>query len=148
MTVPTQGTIARNPDFDDGLVVWSDKYSGRYQPVIYADQFDDQWRLFLERQRGFRDHTGVETSDTYVDDRISDRGQGVCWSAGSSARYILWYWHGGVPWAQTDGAMSAGREALDIFDIPAWSCARHSTHFVLARRHVHSCPKLSMSPRP
>jgi 2-polyprenyl-3-methyl-5-hydroxy-6-metoxy-1,4-benzoquinol methylase len=60
----------RNPDFDDDLVVWSDEYSGRYPPVDYTHQFDDQWRLFLEGKRGFRDHTGVETADPYIDDRI------------------------------------------------------------------------------
>ena len=60
----------RNPDFDDGFVVWSDDFSGRYQPVMYANQFDDQWRLFLEGKTGFRDHTGVEVTDPYVDDRI------------------------------------------------------------------------------
>lgn len=70
MSVDIQNSRPRNPDFDDGLVVWDDDYSGRYRPVVYADQFDDQWRLFLERQRGFRDHTGVETSDPYIDDRI------------------------------------------------------------------------------
>ncbi len=60
----------RNPDFDDGLVVWSDAYSGQYHPVVYGEQFNDQWGLFLDKQRGFRDHTGVETSDPYIDDRI------------------------------------------------------------------------------
>ena len=60
----------RNPDFDDGVVIWSDKYSGRYQPVAYSEQFDGQWRLFLERQPGFHEHTGVETTDEYIDDRI------------------------------------------------------------------------------
>lgn len=60
----------RNPDFDDDLVIGSDDYTGRYSPVVYGQQFDDQWRLFLEQKRGFRDHTGVETSDPYIDDRI------------------------------------------------------------------------------
>lgn len=59
-----------NPHFDQDRVVWSDDYSGQYQPVPYDQQFDDQWRLFLERQVGFCDHTGVETSDDYIDDRI------------------------------------------------------------------------------
>jgi SAM-dependent methyltransferase len=66
----TRVGLSRNPDFDDGLVVWSDEYSGRYQPITYGQQFDDQWRFFLEGKRGFRDHTGVETSDPYIDDRI------------------------------------------------------------------------------
>ena len=59
-----------NPHFDHNRVVWSDDYSGQYHPVDYRDQFDDQWRLFLARQRGFCEHTGVETSDPYIDDRI------------------------------------------------------------------------------
>jgi 2-polyprenyl-3-methyl-5-hydroxy-6-metoxy-1,4-benzoquinol methylase len=68
--MPMLSNVSRNPDFDDGLVVWNDEYSGRYQPVAYGQQFDDQWRLFLEGERGFRNHTGVETSAPYIDDRI------------------------------------------------------------------------------
>ena len=30
----------RNPHFDDLRVVWSDEYSGQYQPVAYDQQFD------------------------------------------------------------------------------------------------------------
>lgn len=60
----------RNPHFDDGHILWKDEYSGRYGPVAYEEQFDGQWRLFLDGMRGFHDHTGVETSDEYVDDRI------------------------------------------------------------------------------
>lgn len=70
VSAETQKYLHRNPDFDDGRVVWSDDYSGLYRPTMYADQFDDQWRFFLERQRGFCNHTGVETSDPYIDDRI------------------------------------------------------------------------------
>lgn len=70
--VKTPQTVARNPDFDDGLVVWDDSYRGQYQPVDYSEQFDEQWRLFMERVRGFHDHTGVETSDSYIDDRIEE----------------------------------------------------------------------------
>jgi 2-polyprenyl-3-methyl-5-hydroxy-6-metoxy-1,4-benzoquinol methylase len=65
-------TLPRNPHFDDHRVVWSDAYAGQYAPVAYDQQFDDQWRLFLSRQTGFCDHTGVETSDEYIDDRIAE----------------------------------------------------------------------------
>jgi SAM-dependent methyltransferase len=64
------GETCPNPDFDDGRVIWDDAYSGIYAPASYDEQFDDQWRLFMERRLGFRDHTGVETSDQYIDDRI------------------------------------------------------------------------------
>lgn len=60
----------KNPHFDERRVLWKDEYSGLYQPVAYEEQFDDQWRLYLERAQGFHSHTGVETSDEYVDDRI------------------------------------------------------------------------------
>jgi len=70
MTNQTPSISPRNPDFDDDLAVWNDDYSGRYKPIDYGQQFDDQWRLFLEGKRGFRDHTGVETADPYIDDRI------------------------------------------------------------------------------
>lgn len=59
-----------NPHFDHNRIIWSDEYSGLYEPVPYDRQFDDQWRLFLEGKVGFFDHTGVETSDDFIDDRI------------------------------------------------------------------------------
>lgn len=62
--------MIRNPHFDDNRVLWSDAYSGEYAPAAYEAQFDGQWRLYLDGARGFREHTGVETSDEYVDDRI------------------------------------------------------------------------------
>ena len=64
------GASTINPHFDEGLVVWKDEYSGLYRPVDYGSQFDDQWRLFLEGKLGFNRHTGVETSDPWIDERI------------------------------------------------------------------------------
>ncbi len=66
----TTATAVRNPHFDDDRIVWDDAYSGTYGPVPYSVQFDDQWRFFLERREGFHQHTGVETDDPYIDDRI------------------------------------------------------------------------------
>lgn len=60
----------RHPHFDDDRVVWDDGYSGLYGPVSYDEQFDDQWRLFREKRPGFHQHTGVETSDPWIDGRI------------------------------------------------------------------------------
>lgn len=62
--------ILKNPHFDDDRILWKDEYSGEYAAVAYEDQFDGQWRLYLDGVRGFHDHTGVETSDEYIDDRI------------------------------------------------------------------------------
>lgn len=59
-----------NPHLDHNRVVWSDEYSGQYKAVEYGEQFDDQWRFFLGKKTGFVQHTGVETSDPYIDDRI------------------------------------------------------------------------------
>ena len=39
-------------------------------PFRTMQQFDRQWKLFLEGATGFHDHTGVETSDEYIEDRI------------------------------------------------------------------------------
>ena len=61
-----------NPHFDHHRVIWKDDYSGQYLPIDYSDQFDRQWKLFLEQRRGFTHHTGVETDDTWIDDRIYD----------------------------------------------------------------------------
>ena len=59
-----------NPHFDQRRFIWKDAYSAEYQPARYSDQFDDQWRYFLENRTGFHNHTGVETADSYIDDRI------------------------------------------------------------------------------
>lgn len=61
-----------NPHFDHDRVIWRDEYSGQYEPVAYDAQFDGQWKLFLEGRQGFVRHTGVETSDEYIDDRIEE----------------------------------------------------------------------------
>jgi 2-polyprenyl-3-methyl-5-hydroxy-6-metoxy-1,4-benzoquinol methylase len=67
-TVAAEPTL--NPHFDQDRFVWDDAYSGEYHPVQYSEQFDHQWQLFLEKKRGFHRHTGVETSDPWIDDRI------------------------------------------------------------------------------
>lgn len=61
-----------NPHFDHQRVLWSDDYAGDYGPVRYEEQFDGQWKLFMEGKEGFIHHTGVDTSDIYIDDRIAD----------------------------------------------------------------------------
>lgn len=70
MTIDIMTRTLLNPHFDHDRVIWSDDYSGLYQPVEYSRQFDDQWKLFLEKRIGFHRHTGVETTDPYIDDRI------------------------------------------------------------------------------
>jgi SAM-dependent methyltransferase len=67
-----QFNLPRNPHFDDGRILWNDSYSGLYLPVSYEEQFDRQWKLFLEREIGFHEHAGVETADEFIDDRIED----------------------------------------------------------------------------
>jgi SAM-dependent methyltransferase len=67
-----------NPHFDHHRVIWKDEYSGLYQPVDYGEQFDHEWRLFLEKKTGFYHHAGVETDDAWIDDRIFDL-TGVEW---------------------------------------------------------------------
>lgn len=61
-----------NPHFDHDRVLWSDEFAGDYAPVRYEEQFDGQWKLFIEGKEGFIRHTGVDTSDPYIDDRIAD----------------------------------------------------------------------------
>lgn len=62
----------RNPHFDDGLVVWDDRYSGRYQPPpsTYGEQFDLQWKLALSKSAEWFAHPGASTDDVYIDDRV------------------------------------------------------------------------------
>jgi SAM-dependent methyltransferase len=61
----------RNPHFDDGLVVWSDEYSGRYAPppTGYSEQFDLQWDLALQRS-DYYDYPGASVEDSYIRDRV------------------------------------------------------------------------------
>ena len=61
-----------NPHFDHHRVIWKDEYSGGYAPIAYDDQFDGQWQLFLAGREGFTRHTGVETADAWIDDRVFD----------------------------------------------------------------------------
>jgi 2-polyprenyl-3-methyl-5-hydroxy-6-metoxy-1,4-benzoquinol methylase len=61
-----------NPHFDEDKVIWKDEYSGRYQSIVYDEEFDRQWELFLKGKPGFTKHTGVETDDDWIDDRIYD----------------------------------------------------------------------------
>jgi 2-polyprenyl-3-methyl-5-hydroxy-6-metoxy-1,4-benzoquinol methylase len=55
--------------------------------VAYGDEFDRQWKLFLQGQQGFTNHTGVETDDEWIDDRIYDLTghRGVLVGVGSGA---------------------------------------------------------------
>ena len=64
-----QTAQVRNPHFDDGLVVWSDEYSGRYHLPSddYSDQFDLQWRLCLE---DYYQTLAVSVDDEHISDRI------------------------------------------------------------------------------
>jgi SAM-dependent methyltransferase len=64
-----QNSQLRNPHFDDGLVVWSDEYSGRYYLPSddYSGQFDLQWRLCLE---DYYQTLGVSVDDEHISDRI------------------------------------------------------------------------------
>lgn len=50
MSAVLEREALRNPDFDDGVVVWTDEFSGRYQPVTSADQFDDPSAFFPGRR--------------------------------------------------------------------------------------------------
>lgn len=63
---------ASNPHFEHGLVVWRDEYSGRYSPPEsgYADQFELQWKLALERTDGYFHNPGASTDDVFVRDRV------------------------------------------------------------------------------
>jgi 2-polyprenyl-3-methyl-5-hydroxy-6-metoxy-1,4-benzoquinol methylase len=88
-----------NPHFDHQRVIWKDEYSGEYQPIDYRGEFDPQWKLFLEGQRGFTRHTGVETEDAWIDDRIYDL---------TGHRGVL------VPADPTADRNTGGRQNLDL----------------------------------
>jgi len=60
----------RNPHFDDGLLIWSDEFSGRYAPPDggYAEQFDLQWQLHLEGR--FQPSADASTDESAIADRV------------------------------------------------------------------------------
>lgn len=64
--------MQRNPHFDDNLLVWSDDYSGRYEPPAstYGEQFDLQWKLALEGDPEYYNYSGAGLDDDFVADRI------------------------------------------------------------------------------
>lgn len=61
-----------HPHFDQGLIEWSDKYSGKYPPppTEYSRQFDLQWKIALEGNIEYYQHSGASVSDEYIEDRI------------------------------------------------------------------------------
>jgi len=82
--------MTKNPHFDDNRILWKDSYAGEYEPVKYGVQFDDQWRLFLEKKTGFHNHSGVETSDDFINHRIYElTGVDNFLDLGSQTRYNI-----------------------------------------------------------
>jgi SAM-dependent methyltransferase len=60
----------RNPHFDDGLIRWSDEYSGLYEaPPAYDTEFDLKWRLALEGREGYADSIS-DIDGRHLDDQI------------------------------------------------------------------------------
>jgi SAM-dependent methyltransferase len=61
-----------NPHFDENLVVWSDEYSGRYNPppTGYGEQFDLQWKRAIEGDKHYFEYPGASTDDEYIEDRV------------------------------------------------------------------------------
>ena len=60
-----------HPHFDEGLIVWSDEYSGKYPPPgSYSEEFDLQWKLAIEGEQGYFDNPGASTEDEYINDRV------------------------------------------------------------------------------
>jgi SAM-dependent methyltransferase len=64
--------MMRNPHFDDDRIVWSDEYSGQFEPPStgYDAEFELQWKIALEQDREFFVAPGASTDDRYIDDRI------------------------------------------------------------------------------
>jgi len=61
-----------NPHFDENRLIWSDEYSGRYEPPPrpYSEQFDLQWKLALDNHPRYVNHPGADLDDPYIADRI------------------------------------------------------------------------------
>lgn len=62
----------QHPHFDDGLIVWSDAYSGKSPAPSagYSSQFDLQWKIALEGNPEYYVHPGASVDDAYIEDRV------------------------------------------------------------------------------
>lgn len=72
MSQAERETNVVNPHFDEDRVVWSDDYSGVYEPPTgeYGDQFDFKWQLVLEDRdgaQGYNQGLGSRTDDEAID---------------------------------------------------------------------------------
>ena len=65
-------TKTPHPHFDQGIIEWDDSYSGKYPqpPTGYSKQFDLQWKIALEGNKEYYDHSGASVDDDYIQDRI------------------------------------------------------------------------------
>ena len=59
-----------NPHFDQNRIVWRDEYSGQYEPPVYDDQFELQWKLALGGNEEYFNNPGTSTDSRYIDDRV------------------------------------------------------------------------------
>lgn len=59
-----------NPHFDENRVVWRDEYSGRYEPRVYDQEFELQWKLAFAGNKEYFDNPGTSTDDAYIHDRV------------------------------------------------------------------------------
>ena len=101
----------RNPHFDEGLLVWRDEYSGRYQspPNGYAEQFDLQWRLYLDVAEGMARAADASVDDEAIADRIFE------WTGESRNHGASSVEHVGRPLDNPlDINLIAGKDCIDI----------------------------------
>ena len=63
----------KNPHFNEGIVVWRDEYSGRYQPpsTTYSEQFELEWKLSLE-DKSYYDAAGASIDDEDIEEILGD----------------------------------------------------------------------------
>lgn len=59
-----------NPHFDQNRIIWSDDYSGQYEPPVYNEQFDLQWKIALEGDQEYYNNPGTSVDDGYIEDRV------------------------------------------------------------------------------
>lgn len=60
----------KNPHFDENRLVWKDSYTNQYQPPVYSEQFDLQWKIALEGNQEYYRNPGASVDDNYIDDRV------------------------------------------------------------------------------
>lgn len=101
----------RNPHFDENRIIWSNEYAAQYEPPVYDEQFELQWKLALEGNEEYYMNPGTSVDDKYIEDRVYE------WTGKHPANRKSFYddsMNVRVMDKPIDPALIAGKECIDV----------------------------------